>query len=412
MEKRISLYPAQFDFLTTGARFAAFIGGIGSGKTYAGCARALVECGREDGGLGLIVAPTYPMLRDATLRTFKDVASDAITDFHKGEMRAVVGNAEVLFRSADDPERLRGPNLSWAYVDEAALCQPMTWPIVIGRLRESGRAGPAWITTTPKGRNWVWKEFVEQQRDGYAVYRARTADNPYLSPRFLADLEAAYTGDFARQELYGEFVAFEGLVYDEFDRLVHVAEPPERLIEVVAGVDWGYTNPTVILVIGLDTDRRAHVLEEFYQRRRLIGEVVTEAKELAAKWNVSTFYCDPSEPANIAEMNGAGLSAIGADNAVSEGIQRVKARLAIAGDGQPRLMIAPQCVNALAEFESYCWKSGRAGMKDEPEKTNDHAMDALRYAIMGIDGGMMGSMSDVPQAADRPSRWDVKAEWR
>lgn len=303
-------------------------------------------------------------------------------------MRANVGHGEVLFRSADDPERLRGPNLSWAYVDEAALCHELTWPIVIGRLREGGKAGPCWLTTTPKGRNWVWREFVKQRRDNYILFRARTADNPYLAPEFLTDLEAAYTGDFARQELHGEFVAFEGLVYEEFDRTIHVSEPSGEFSEIVAGVDWGYTNPAVVLVVGLNGDRRVSIVEEFYQRRRRIGEVVAAAQELARKWGVTTFYCDPSEPANIAEMRQAGLSAVAANNAVTEGIQRVKARLAVADDGRPRLTIAPSCVRLLSEFESYCWKRlrGIGMLKDEPEKTNDHAMDALRYVTLAIDG--------------------------
>ena len=383
--QRIKVYPAQYDFLTSGARFSAFVGGVGSGKTFAGCVKAVGEC-INDGGLGLIVSPTYPMLRDATLRTFMDVAGEAVSGFYKGEMRAVVGNGEVLFRSADDPERLRGPNLGWFYIDEAALCHKMTWPIVIARAREGGKAGPGWITTTPKGRNWVWSEFVEKERDGYAIFRARTEDNPYLAGEFVDDLKASYTGAFARQELLGEFVAFEGLVYEEFDREVHMAKPPGEFVRVVAGVDWGYSNPAVILVLAIDGDGRAYVVDEYYQRRQRIADTVAAAQRLAEVWGIEAFLCDPSEPANIAEMGNDGLPAQGADNAVTEGIQRVKARLADAGDGRRRLYVAPSCVNILAEFESYCWKAQRTGeLKDEPEKVNDHAMDALRYAVMHID---------------------------
>ena len=64
----------------------------------------------------------------------------------------------------------------------------------------------------------------------------------------------------------------------------------------------------------------------------------------------------------------------------------MKARLAVAGDGRPRLTVEPHCVNTIAEFESYCWKENREGeYKDEPEKANDHAMDALRYCVMGAE---------------------------
>jgi len=66
----------------------------------------------------------------------------------------------------------------------------------------------------------------------------------------------------------------------------------------------------------------------------------------------------------------------------------------VAGDGRPRLTIDPACVNTLAEFESYVWMEGRSGVKDTPEKTNDHAMDALRYGVARL-------ASSVPQSRTR-----------
>lgn len=387
MDIRHELYPAQFEFVTSDVRFAAFVAGIGSGKTYAGCVKSVYHC-RQPGALGLVVAPTFPMMRDATLRTFQDVAGPAFRDFNKNEMLAKVGGAEVLFRSADNPEHLRGPNLHWAYIDEAALCHESTWPIIMGRLRAGGKAGPCWVTSTPRGRNWLWREFVEQQRPDYQIFRAKTSDNPYLAEDFVRGLTDSYAGAFAAQELSGEFVAFEGLVYDGFDRLVHVTKAPDNLVRYVAGVDWGYTNPAVILVLGMDSDGRAWIVEEFYQRRRLIGEVTAAAVEIASRYKVESWQCDPSEPANILEFVRAGLTARAANNDVRPGIQRVSARLAKQGDGRRRLYVTPGCANTIAEMESYVWAENKqTGLKDDPAKANDHSMDALRYAIMAVDRG-------------------------
>ena len=133
MERRIRLSPVQHDFLTCEERFTAFVGGIGSGKTYAGCVKDLAAA--KPGTLGLVVAPTYPMLRDATLRTFLEIAEGAIERFNHAEMTArVKTGGEILFRSADNPDRLRGPNLHWAHIDEGAMCPPGTWEIIIGAL--------------------------------------------------------------------------------------------------------------------------------------------------------------------------------------------------------------------------------------------------------------------------------------
>lgn len=336
----------------------------------------------QPGTLGLIVSPTYPMLRDATLRTFTDVAGSAIREFHKTEMRAVLHNgSEVLFRSADQPDRLRGPNLHWSWIDEGALCPDQTWEVLIGRLRAGGKAGDCWITTTPKGRNWLY-----QRLDQVTLFRASTRDNPYLDTEFISSLESAYTGQFARQELEGEFVSFEGVVYSEFSRALHVRPSKPEYAYYVAGVDEGYTNPAVLLILGIDNDGRAHMVHEFYRRQVLQDDLVAEAKRLQEQYHALDWTVDPSAAGLIAALRDEGLPAVAAENAVTDGIQAVKARLVVAGDGLPRLTIAPDCVNTAAEFESYCWKDSKVGLKDEPEKVNDHAMDALRYAAMYLEG--------------------------
>jgi PBSX family phage terminase large subunit len=384
----LTLYPTQYDFVFCPSRFAGFISGIGAGKSHAGAAKAVKAC-YEIGGLGLVIAPTYPMLRDATLRTFTSVAGDLVQQVKHSEMLVTMkGGAEVIFRSADNPDRLRGPNISWLWIDEAALCPAQTWEIAIGRLREGGKAGPAWITGTPKGRNWVYNLMPR-----LTMFRVATADNPYLDREFVRSLEESYTGLFAKQELLGEFVSFEGLVYDEFDRSRHVQQRQGPWQRVIAGVDEGFTNPAVILVIGLDGDGRAHLVEEFYQRRMLQADVVSEARRLWQAYHISTFYADPSAAGLIAEMQSVNLPVQSAINDVFPGIQHIKGRLAQAGDGRPRLTLDPSAVNTIAELESYIWKQGKAGVKDEPEKVNDHAMDALRYPLFSDESqAMTGSL--------------------
>jgi PBSX family phage terminase large subunit len=378
---RIELYNVQDDFVNCRDRFTAMIGGIGSGKSYAGSVKAFIRAS-ERKTLGMITAPTYPMLRDATLRTFMDITDGFVRTFHKAEMTAVMVNgSEILFRSADNPDRLRGPNLNWWFGDEAALYSKDVWPVMIGRLRADGRAGDAWLATTPKGRNWLY----ERQRE-ITTFKARTRANPYLDTEFIRSLEASYSGKFAQQELEGEFVTYEGLVYEDFDRGRHVKDSTAELRRYIVGADEGYTNPAVLLVVGVDGDGRAHIAEEYYRRRVLQGDVVAEAKRLHTKYMVEDLIIDPSAAGLIAEMQSEGLPVRRANNEVFEGIQAVKARLAPAGDGLPRLTVSPSCVNIIAEFESYVWKETKAlGVKDQPEKANDHALDALRYAIMQLD---------------------------
>jgi PBSX family phage terminase large subunit len=397
----IYLHQKQIDFVMTSEHHAAFVGGIGSGKSYAGCVRGIMAAGGQIGteriptpNVGVVTAPTYGMLRDATLRTFLEIAGRAVVDFNKSEMRATIANgSEILFRSTEHYERLRGPSISWWFGDEAALYPREVRRIMLGRLRQHSRYGYNWLATTPRGRDWIYQTFAVKAKPDYRLVRSKTAENPYLDPDFILALQDEYAGEFALQELDGEFIAFEGLVYPEFDVATHTHRgviDASRFKEVIAGVDWGFVNPGVILVGGVDHDGRITIVHEEYQRKRRIEDWAAIAAELKNVWGINRFACDPSEPDYIKHFRQAGCEASQADNRVIPGIQAVRQRLVVREDGLPRLRLTPSAANLTAEFGQYQWAVNRDGLRDEPRKANDHAMDALRYLVMAADSSASG----------------------
>lgn len=402
----ISLYSRQFTFIQDERSFLAFIAGIGAGKSIAGAARA-ISAGLGTIGtrsiatpnIGMVTAPSYNVLRDATVPAFREMAGDLIAEMTASSPinATLINGSRIFFRSAHKQELLRGPSVAWWWGDEAALYHRDVWRIMIGRLRQHGKLGHAWLTTTPKGRNWIYQEFVQQQRQQYAIYKAATWMNPFIDPEYYRMLRESYTGDFARQELEGDFVAFEGLIYSEFDRETHMltVKRPEQYAMVVAGVDWGYANPGVIVVYGVDTDGRMWGLHEEYQRRRRIEEWAQVAQQLQQQHGIETFFCDPSEPDFIAQFQQAFCNAVAANNEVLTGIQAVKNRLVRQKDGLPRLILSPDFVWTAAEFEQYQWMEHRDGLRDQPKKAGDHAMDATRYVVMGVDAGFGGSAGEM-----------------
>lgn len=397
---QITLHKKQGMFVGTQAHHAAFVAGIGSGKSVAGAVRCVLASqgyiGRQQKlatpNLGIVTAPTYSMLADASIRVFLEVAGDAVKRFYKSpELRALMVNgSEVLFRSTDNPDRLRGPSISYWWGDEAAMYDALVRKIMVGRLRQFGQLGYDWITTTPRGRNWVWQTFVRDAEGNreYFIQHATTAENVFLSSEIIAAWEKEYVGDFARQELAGEFIAFSGLVYSEFDRVLHTTtSQPQTWVQAIAGVDWGFANPGVIVVGLVDSDGRVHIAHEEYQRQRQIDEWAAVAKQLRDTWGIQTFYCDPSEPDYIRKFVEAGCRAVQANNTVTTGIQAVKARLVKQGDNRPRLTLHTSCANTISEFEMYQWSENKHGMQDAPVKAHDHALDALRYLCMGLNVG-------------------------
>jgi len=205
------MYPMQAEFLDSQARYRAFCGGRGAGKTWVGAYDLLRRSRR--GRLYGVYAPSYPMLRDSTLREFVERAEalHLMGALNRTEMRATLTNtSEVLFRSLDDPERARGPNLSGAWIDEASLVPRTAYDIIIACLRQAGEAGWLSATFTPKGRqHWTYEVFGDHQPD-VDLFVSPTADNPFVSPEFVQSVRAQYTTTYAQQELDGLFIDVQG----------------------------------------------------------------------------------------------------------------------------------------------------------------------------------------------------------
>lgn len=378
------------------ARDHAFVSGLGAGKTAAGVVRAWANAERWNAGeLGMIVAPTVPALKNAILPVMREFGLLGPCEYRgKGAEEPGIhtpSGSRIILESADNDrkiERLRGPNLAWVWMDEAASISERAWEILAGRLR-TGDYRNAFVTTTPKGRNWVYERFYEgedrtaHRSDPYEVLRVDDRRgvfgvpswlNPHNPEDYVERLEREYEGQFYEQEVLGAFTDFDGLVFPWFDADEHVvddAPAPGGYDEAVYGVDWGHNNPAVAVAIVRHGDRWT-VAEEWYERRCTVNDHARALEDLVKRYGAGPIYCDPSEPANVQTLQRNDLDARGAENAVTPGIQHV----ASLRDG---LRVAAHCQNVRNEFSQYQYKDG--GDSDDPLKQHDHAMDALRYAL-------------------------------
>ena len=217
IEKTVTAYSKQLQFLRSKALLRAFVGGVGSGKSFVGALDVIRRS--KPGRLYLVTAPTYPMLADATFRSLTGLAQ-SLGVIASGDVKSspppsakLANGAEVLFRSTDNPEMLRGPNLSGVWMDEASLSKQEAFDILIGRLREGGEQGWLTATFTPKGKaHWTFKTFGTGQPNTELI-QARSDENPFLPTEFVANVRQRYTAQQARQELGGLFLEGGGNHY-------------------------------------------------------------------------------------------------------------------------------------------------------------------------------------------------------
>ena len=237
-------------------------------------------------------------------------------------------------------------------------------------------------TCNPAGPGHWFKKFLDSDADIFSQQYG-IDDNPFLPESVRGSLKREYTGVFYQRYILGQWVAAEGAVYPMFERGRHVsANAPDTRFTWV-GVDYGHTNPTAFVRLGLGEDGRVWALEEYYHAASETG--ARSPRQYAADLirfahGSACVVIDPSAEGFILQLHedSPALRLKKADNAVLEGVQLVSAAL-----DAGKLMFHPRCERLIAEMEGYRWdERARERGEDKPRKEDDHAVDALRYGLM------------------------------
>lgn len=362
-----------------------------TGKTFGGLHKLDTLLWKYPGSQAAIVRKTQKSLYGSVCVTYQSKVANmkVVTPFggDKSPDRYIYPNGSVIWLGGmDNPDKVLSSERDFIYVNQAEELQEGDWETLTTRC--NGRAGNAPYAQlmgdcNPGGsKHWIRER---ARRGSLRLLVSRHEDNPTIynedgtltesGKARLASLETL-TGVRRKRLLDGIWATAEGAVYDSFDTRFHVVERPDSdFTRWVLAMDEGYTNPAVILLIGIDGDGRLHVAREFYERGKLQRDVVALAQTWATEKRPEIVAVDAAAAGLIADLRDVGLPAQPRKGRVLDGITKVQALLKVQGDGKPRLTVSPDCVNLINEFESYVWREG----KDEPVKDNDHALDALRY---------------------------------
>lgn len=203
------VYPEQARFLDSTAYFRGFVGGRGAGKSTIGAYDLL--CRAQPGRFYMVIGPSYVEMKRTTMRTVFALLKrlNVKYTYHITDhlLTLVQNGAEIIFASAEEPDSLRGPNLSGVWMDEAGLQKEEAFDTAIGSLREGGTFGWLSATFTPKGKtHWTYEVFGGGKNPHAELFRADTRDNVFIDPVFAAVLATKYPSEYARQEIGGEFL--------------------------------------------------------------------------------------------------------------------------------------------------------------------------------------------------------------
>ena len=200
---KLKILPKQREFLQSKKKTVAYIGSIGSGKSWISgekCVQLLLQ-----GAYILVVAPNYKQLKNVLMMEIQEHLRHHGIKFtmNQSDMSIVSGKGKVFGYSAESVESIRGISVDALIMDEATIIDRYVYEVSVGRIRRGKVPYQVFLTTSPRGKDWVYDLCMEENTH----YIHQTIyDNYFLPKEYIEQLELEYGGDFMRQELLGEFV--------------------------------------------------------------------------------------------------------------------------------------------------------------------------------------------------------------
>ena len=377
-------------------------GAIRSGKTIAmGFSFVVWAMTRYNGEAFAICGKTIGTVRRNVVRKLKqqlrargykveDHRSDNVLEISKG----TVSNLFYLFGGKDEASQdlVQGITLAGCFLDEVALMPKSFIDQVTGRCSVDG--SKFWFNCNPASpQHYFYVEWICHCRQRRLVYLHFTMDdNLTLTERIKDRYKALYAGVFYQRYILGLWVMAEGLIYDMFHRENHVLQSDllDYIGEQYVSCDFGIQNATVFLLWQKTLQGKWVCRREYYYSGR-DNKIQKTVKELSEGMETilprdrdgliikpKQIIVDPSASALITELRNRGYHVLSAKNDVLDGISDVSTMLRQNGIG-----FDASCINTINEFGSYAWDAKAANNgEDRPIKTNDHAMDAVRYFVV------------------------------
>lgn len=276
---------------------------------------------------------------------------------------------------------IRGMTINTSYVDELTLVAEDFMSQLMARHSVDG----AWLgaTTNPDAPgHYVKAQYIDRAAEmGHRIFHFTLDDNrKYLKPGYIDGLEKQHTGIWRDRFIRGLWTMADGMVFDAFDTDRHVVDELPTIVRTLSvGMDYGTTNPTSGIMLGIGDDHRLYAIAEWAPPQGVDAALSKSLQAwLAPLPQPEYLFVDPAAASFKLQLRTDGLSRIyNADNDVLAGIRTVSSLLAT---GQ--LLIHSSCTNLLREIPGYVWdkKASEKG-EDKPVKLNDHHVDALRYAV-------------------------------
>lgn len=330
-----------------------------------------------------IVSDTYPNLEKGAIRDWEKLLKRTYREqyFIQNKVKHTWTNkitgTVIEFFSCEAEDAL-GAGRDYLFINEAYRVSYAVFDQLMLRTEVM-----AWLDFNPVNEFWVHTEVMAKRTD-WQFEKLTYLDNEGIPPAILGDLlqhRGDGTSNWWRVYGLGEIGALEGNVYQGWVR--HDSYDGLDLTLKRYGVDFGYNDPTTIIAVYEDQNGELYLKTYLYESGLTSKDIAVKAKNINNETE-GLFVCDNAKPEMIKDLQEAGLRAIPCDKSASGKINGKMYNIGLVQERKVHYLAEDKDLER--EYLTYAWRKQKSTGKtlDEPQDGNDHAMDAIAYAVRDL----------------------------
>ena len=340
----------------------------------------------------LIMSPNYALSQisfDLQRSLIKHFDLEVVKDNAKDKVIELSNGSTVRMGSVNQVDSCVGRSYDLIIFDEAALADGRDAFNVALRPTLDKDNSKAIFISTPRGRNNWFAEFFDRgfndEFPEWCSIRATYKDNPRMSELDISEAKKSMSDAEFRQEYEADFNTYEGQIwnFNHEDCVSNNEALDVSSMDVFAGLDVGYRDPTAFTVIAYCWDEEKYfVLDEYLDAEKTTEQHAEVIQSMITKWDIDYIYIDSAaQQTRFDFAQNYDISTINAKKSVLDGIGHVAGIV-----DNDKLLVDQRCSEVLSCLDQYQWDPNPNLAKEKPKHNRaSHMADALRYALYSFE---------------------------
>ena len=336
----------------------------------------------------LLMSPNYSLSQisfDLQRQLIKHFDLEMLRDNAKDKVIELSNNSTIRMGSINQVDSVVGRSYDLIIFDEAALTDGRDAFNVALRPTLDKDNSKAIFISTPRGRNNYFAEFYHRgfsdEFPEWCSIKATWHENPRVSEQDIIEAKKGMSEAEFAQEYMADFNVFEGQVwsFNHEECVADLSEFDTSKMDVFAGLDVGYKDPTAFCVIAYDwEEEKFHLVDEYLNSERTTEQHAAEIRKMIDKWDIDYIYIDSAAAQTRFDFaQNYDISTINAKKSVLDGIGHVAGVI-----DNDKLIVNQTCRESLMALDQYQWDSNPNLLKEKPKHNQaSHMADAIRYAL-------------------------------